>query len=114
MAKLENFQKVAATLKFKAKEVENVSVIVGYTASYSVYVHENLAATHTNGQAKFLEEPARTMAKELGQIVKDAMAKGVSMGKALLMAGLRLQRESQLLCPVDTGNMKASAFTRME
>lgn len=32
----------------------------------------------------------------------------------LLRAGLALQRESQLRVPVDTGNLKASAFTRLE
>lgn len=30
-------------------------VEVGVTAEYGVYVHENLEAQHTNGQAKFLE-----------------------------------------------------------
>jgi hypothetical protein len=30
------------------------------------------------------------------------------------LAGLRLQRESQLLVPVDTGALRASAFTAME
>lgn len=36
------------------------------------------------------------------------------MAQALLLAGLRLQRESQLLCPVLTGNLRNSAFTRVE
>jgi len=42
-------------------------VIVGYTANYAVFVHENLDATHKPGkQAKFLEEPLR---REQGKIV---------------------------------------------
>lgn len=98
----------------KAYRESDVSVIVGYTQSYSIFVHENLGANHPVGQAKFLEEPARTLQPELARIVYTAVAKGASMAQALVMAGLRLQRESQLLAPVDTGAMKASAFTRLE
>ena len=36
------------------------------------------------------------------------------MSRALRIAGLTLQRESQGLVPVDFGNLKASAFTRAE
>ena len=36
------------------------------------------------------------------------------MGQAMLKAGLFLQAASQRLCPVDTGNLRASAFTRLE
>lgn len=41
---------------------------------------------------------------------KDAIGTGLSLG--LRKAGLRLQRESQLLVPVDLGMLKNSAFTR--
>jgi hypothetical protein len=34
-------------------------VTVGYTAAYSVYVHEILTSHHPIGQAKFLEQPVR-------------------------------------------------------
>ncbi len=67
-----------------------------------------------NGQAKFLEQPARTMNKELGNIIAVALKAKKTMAQALLLAGLRLQRESQKLVPVDTGNLRASAFTRLE
>jgi hypothetical protein len=32
----------------------------------------------------------------------------------LLLGGLFLQRESMKLCPVEFGNLRASAFTRKE
>lgn len=32
-----------------------LAVEIGFTASYAIYVHENLEARHTNGEAKFLE-----------------------------------------------------------
>lgn len=65
-------------------------------------------------QPKFLEEPARRLAKEIGAIIKQAFIRGATMAQALLLGGLRIQRESQLLVPVDTGALKNSAFTRLE
>lgn len=66
------------------------------------------------GQAKFLEQPARELGPEFSRIVFEAMKNGAKLVQALYIAGLRLQRESQLLVPVETGNLKASAFTRKE
>lgn len=66
------------------------------------------------GQAKFLEQPARTLTDVLSEIVAVAMKAKKTMSQALLLAGLRLQRESQKLVPIDTGNLRASAFTRLE
>jgi hypothetical protein len=66
------------------------------------------------GQAKFLETPLRTERDVLARIVIQALARGQPLSVALFLAGLRLQRESQRLVPVDTGNLKASAFTRLE
>lgn len=43
---------------------------------------------------------------------KKEIASGMSRG--LLKAGLVLQRESQRVVPVDTGNLKASAFTNLK
>jgi len=65
-------------------------------------------------KAKYLEQPARELKTELGRIAGKAMENGASMSDGLLLAGLRLQRESQELVPVDTGNLKNSAFTRKE
>jgi len=92
----------------------NPSVIVGYTANYAVYVHENLNVAHKVGQAKFLEQPLRELSDELAGLIARAMKAGSSLGDGLLLAGLRLQRESQKLVPVDTGNLKGSAFTKKE
>ncbi len=117
MAKILNKERLIQKLRRKrqyAKDNLNAAVLVGYTASYAIYVHENLEAYHEVGQAKFLEEPARTLRPEIVSIIDQALQAGQSMGDALLLAGLRLQAESQLLCPVDTGNLRASAFTRLE
>jgi hypothetical protein len=66
------------------------------------------------GQSKFLETPLREHRATLAQIVITMLSQGKTLAQALLAAGLRLQRESQLLAPVDVGNLKASAFTRLE
>lgn len=113
MAQIENLERL--NMKFKAleKKHEPVTVIVGYTASYGLFVHENLEASHKEGkQAKFLEEPARSKAGEIAEIVMTNLRRGRTMLQSLLMGGLFLQRESQELVPVLTGNLRASAFTR--
>jgi hypothetical protein len=66
------------------------------------------------GQAKFLEQPAREMQPELARIITNVTKLTGDVTQGLLMAGLRLQRESQQKVPVLTGNLRASAFTRIE
>lgn len=136
MPSMEGFDRVAATLNRLARKYgdnSKVSVIVGYTAAYAVHVHENIEMKWKGlprrpnpphkgnywdpagkGQAKYLEQPARELKKEFSRIIVTACSRGAKLEQALLMAGLRLQRESQQLVPVDTGNLKASAFTRKE
>jgi len=49
-------------------------VIVGYTAGYAVYVHEDLQARHNPGQqAKFLEGPAREKEDQIRRIITGAV-----------------------------------------
>jgi len=132
MAKVENLERLVAKLHKKAADAKvdgDASVIVGYTANYALYVHENIQMKlqgqprpagqpgvywGPKGQAKFLEQPARTMRDELARIIREAKKKGSTLAQAFLLAGLRLQRESQQLVPVVTGNLRASAFTRLE
>lgn len=116
MAKVEGREKVFGKLNNDAKRYDKASGIVGYTASYAIYVHEDLRARHTVGEAKYLEKPARQLNQsgEFYRLIAGALAKGKTVAQGVLLALLRLQRESQLLVPVDTGNLKASAFTRME
>lgn len=108
--------------KYAGASAKN-SVIVGYTAAYALNVHENKkmqenreARGVTKRQWKFLEQPARELSNsgEIQRIVNTAVASGASLEDGLLLAGLRIQRESQKLVPIDTGNLRASAFTRKE
>jgi hypothetical protein len=135
--KVERLEKVIAALKKKAAEAQEaskVSVAVGYTAAYALYVHENLEMKlagqprrsgtgkglywdpQGQAQSKFLEQPARELSNsgDLVRIVLEVLSKGGTFSQALVAAGMRIQRESMLLCPVDTGLLKASAFTTLE
>lgn len=117
MAKVENIEKVLAVLRTKAaqaKQEDGVSVVVGYTQAYGIYVHENREAYHKVGRAGFLLDVMRELSRELANIVRTGLKRGLTLTQSLLLAGLRLQRESQLNVPVDTGALKASAFTRVE
>lgn len=134
MAKIEGLTKVIAVLQKKAAQAQtdnNASVVVGFSTAYAVYVHENIEMKWRglprkapakgdywgpHGQAKYLENPARELSNNgtLGAIVMTALKAKKTMAQALLLAGLRLQRESQALVPVDTGTLKNSAFTTLE
>ncbi len=117
MAYIHGFKQLAQKLQNRLTEFQTSSkgaVIVGYTQAYAVYVHENLEANHPVGQAKFLEQPARMLRRELANIVTAAMRKKATLIQSLLLAGLRLQRASQMICPVDTSALRNSAFTRVE
>ena len=117
MAEIENLDRLRAKLKTladKAEKDNGTSVVVGFTQAYALYVHENLQAVHKTGQAKFLEQPARELQPEFGRILSAAYKAGKTIAQGLLLCGLRLQREAQLLCPVYTGALRASAFTRIE
>lgn len=118
MPKIERVQAVIDALKRKLKARLGASTkcgcVVGYTQNYALPVHEILDAVHQVGQAKFLEQPLRENASTYAAIVTRAARSGLSLPKALLLAGLALQRDSQELVPVDTGALKNSAFTRLE
>lgn len=119
------------TMAARQQKQSDAVVKVGYEANYAVYVHENLQMKwkglprqkphkgnywdpQGRGQSKFLEQPAREYADRIGAVVREAYKKTHNMVQSLLMGGFLLQRESMKLVPVDTGNLKASAFTRKE
>ncbi len=119
MAKVEGLSSLVAKLQAlitKSKKEDDVSVSVGFTQNYALPVHENLQAKHPVGSAKFLEQPAREMSNDgtFSGIFTAAKKAGKTTAQALLLCGLRLQRESQLLCPIDTGALRASAFTKID
>ena len=118
MANVSGFKKFEATLKAKLAKAKagggRVSVHVGYTQNYAIYVHENLNAKHPVGKAKFLEDPFKELSPKAGRIVAAHMKQGKTLEEAIVLLGLLLQRNSQEEVPIDTGALRASAFTRLE
>jgi hypothetical protein len=113
---IDSLRKRLEGLKDKyVKPGEDKSVVVGYTARYAVWVHERQAKHAPGKQWKYLEEPARRLSDGyLGLLIRDAMKGGATLIQALYIAGLRLQRASQEIVPIDTGNLRGSAFTAKE
>lgn len=127
--KVTGIKEVNAMLERKKIVLPTVTVLVGYTAKYALFVHENMEAS-TLGKGiprpsglgvywgppqygpKFLEGPAREFAKDIVNVITSAFAKGIPLLKSMLLGGLRLQRESMKVVPVEYGNLRASAFTR--
>jgi hypothetical protein len=86
-----------------------MSVSVVYTAEYAVYVHEDLTANHPNGgQAKYLEEPARRLQREMMDIVRRSVEAKNGLEEGLERAGNFLLDNSRPLVPVDTGELRDS------
>lgn len=132
MARVRGIKKLDARFKrlaSDAKEQAKTDVIVGYTASYALHVHElvdmKLAGKprrppskgrywdpQGRAQAKFLEEPFRTERNKMIKIVEKTYRRSRNLTLSLFVAGQYLQSVSQKKVPVDTGNLKASAFTR--
>lgn len=76
--------------------------------NYAIFVHEGVHMNFKNGQAKFLEEPARTHREELKAIVRSHTARTGSLRVGLFMASKRLLALSRKLVPVKTGALKES------
>lgn len=103
------FDKVKGTMK-----PGQVKVVVGYTQGYALAVHENLTASHAEGkQAKYLEGPARAAQNDIRKIIHESVFQGDGLEAGCLRAGMFLQRKSQEVVPIDTGALRASAFTAL-
>ncbi len=134
MSKVEGLKALTGKLQQleKSKKHKGGSVIVFYATNYAVYVHENLQAAHGKAynakhrgekkfksrgpkqQAKFLEGPARKYQDEIAADIVRAAKKGVDLLDAIKVGGLRLQRESMKIVPVDQTHLKGSADTKIE
>lgn len=113
--KVERLSNLIAALKSRMMGQPIVSVSVGYTQQYALFVHENLEAHHKQGkQAKFLEGPARQHKDEIAAKVVEKVKAGATLEQGLLVGGLYLQRLSMQVVPIDTGALRASAFTKID
>jgi hypothetical protein len=92
-----------------------MSYRVGYSAPYAIYVHEDLTANHPRGgQAKYLEQPMRTMRRELSEIVARSVRAKNGLEEGLQRAGETLLAASRSLVPVDTGFLRDSGYVEVK
>lgn len=109
-------------IKADKEATGNTKVVVGYTQRYAIKVHEE--STHAMSkrraeygkQSKFLEAPTRQLSNsgELGRVIGQSYRKTGNLEMALIEGGLRIQMNSQKVCPVDTSALRASAYTVVE
>lgn len=96
-----------------ARRDSSLVLVIGFSAAYAIYVHENLEVVHTNGQAKFLETVLRRNRAYYAKIVADKIRQKKGLKFAMLAAGRAVLRDAQELVPVDTGNLKESGFVQV-
>lgn len=98
------------TLKHKKK----LRATVGYKAKYAAKIHEDLEMFHSNGQAKYLEQPARQYRKEMAEITRKNLQNKESLETSMRRAAEFLLERSQELVPVDTGFLKNSGYVKVD
>lgn len=116
-AKLQSTGTEKFTASLKARNIKGPANVVGkvvYDAPHAIYVHEDLEAFHSEGQAKYLEQPAREMQQEMAQTTRETFRTTRSMEKAVGESLNRLLEVSQELVPVDTGELRESGHVVIE
>lgn len=108
----------------------HLKVVVGYEADYALAVHENIEMAgkgkprrsghglywdpQGKAQAKFLEDPARRYKKDIATNIRRVTKATKSLKAGMLSGSYVLKIASQELVPVEYGDLKASAFNRVE
>ncbi len=87
-------------------------VVVGFSKSYALEVHERTDVQRRVGGPKFLEKAARENESKVKEMIRRASIE--QLPETLLKCGLLIQREAQKITPVDTSALRASAFTTLE
>lgn len=117
---VKGYKKLINSLERKIKRAKQGTVdgkavaSVGYLAYYAIYVHWNLEAFHPNGRALFLTEPYDKIKDKAPARMTRLMKRGASLPQALITICYSLQTASQKIVPFKTGELKASAYTKLE
>lgn len=107
-------ERTIKALRFWGKKHSDAQFTVSYAAPYAISVHENLNARHVVGQAKFLEQPARTQGNAIAGVTRQAVARGLPLEEGLRLGAVRLLELSRALVPIDTGMLRDSGTVRKE
>lgn len=106
------FNKLATQLLDLAKiHAPTVTATIGYTAPYAVYVHEDLTKNHPVGEAKWLENAIHANQQNVIDMIYTKLTAGQTMTQACEETGWWLLQLANTMCPVDTGRLKASAYS---
>lgn len=113
MVEVEGLGRVVKATRHWGRRHSDAEYTVGYSAPYAVYVHEDMEARHPRGgQAKFLEQPARTQGNALAAVCRQAVKAGLPLQEGLRLQAERLLQMANQLIPVDTGFLKRSGAVR--
>ena len=94
---------------------KTVNGVMGYTAPYAVYVHENLEYRHKIGKtAKFIERPYRKLSKQMRLVVVKNLNNKESLKTSVRRALDLLKTDSMAVVPIRTGFLRNSAFVRVD
>ena len=80
--------KASGTSKVLNNSDRKPEYIVSYKKKYAIYVHEDLTKHHPNGQAKFLEQPARQHRSRLIKIIENEVRAATGKGSSLTSRAL--------------------------
>lgn len=86
---------------------------VGYDTPYAAKVHEDLNAFHPNGHAKYLQAAYEMNLGTYIGFVKYLWMKGIPFDKAMTEIAKLILMVSRKLVPVDTGQLRDSAYMRI-
>jgi hypothetical protein len=103
------------------KTEPRATVVVGYTADYAGFVHENMEAHHNPPtRAGWLREKSRTERPHIVKTVIDALQQEgaffytPTMAGAMFSGGMALKRSCEEIIPIETGYLKESGFVRLD
>jgi hypothetical protein len=111
----------------RARRQTRRRVIVGYSAPYAAYVHENVEMKWRGrprrsgigvywgprGQAKFLAEPARRLRRAIGRRILQVTRSTRSVARGLYSGGVLLRDASVRLVPVEHGVLRDSVYIQV-
>jgi hypothetical protein len=88
---------------------ESAIYSIQYDAEHAIPVHEILDAIHAPPtQAKFVEQPFRELRKDMVNHIGQQFSRGRTFRQGLRGAIDKVFHVTQILVPVDTGELKAS------
>lgn len=110
---MEGLEQVIKKLDELSK-LQDCSVVIEFTGEKDVTLHEDLQTTHTNGQAKFLEQPFRAMKDQIFTVIVETHKKTNNPRSALIAAANIILSKARELYPAEEKIKRISGRVRVE